>query len=355
MDEMTLLEDMCAAVPPPDAARLAAVRSRVLGDGGPAPERRVWPGRSHRERGRTPLLSRPRLALGGGVAFAVAAAAVVVGGLPIGGVEFAPSADAAQVLRRAAAVALTQPGPRGRQFVYTAIEGSQGVFRSAGTPATVLVQMWQSTDGSRAGTIVAASCVMLTQGDFSYQHRQPPSPCVLAILPDKHLPAAASYAGLRTLPTRPRALLAYIDAHFKPTPFPGETRARVRWDALQTILRDDVAVPPKLAAAIFTAAASLPGTVLLRHVVDAAGRPGIAVTMQQYGLSSELIFNPRTYRFTGSADVVTSRGSDTSIYPIGTIYFAMALLRTEFTSTAPAGPGNDVNVYQPEIIGEFSH
>src|ERR1022692_651035 len=136
MDEMTLLEDMCAAVPPPDAARLAAVRSRVLGDGGPAPERRVWPGRSHRERGRTPLLSRPRLALGGGVAVAVAAAAVVVGGLPIGGVEFAPSADAAQVLRRAAAVALTQPGPRGRQFVYTAIEGSQGVFRSAGTPGT---------------------------------------------------------------------------------------------------------------------------------------------------------------------------------------------------------------------------
>jgi hypothetical protein len=99
----------------------------------------------------------------------------------------------------------------------------------------------------------------------------------------------------------------------------------VRWDALQTILRDDVAVPPKLAAAVFIAAASLPGTVLLRHVVDAAGRPGIAVAMQQYGVSSELIFDPRTYRFTGSADVVTRQGSDTGNFPIGTIYFTMAL------------------------------
>jgi hypothetical protein len=144
-------------------------------------------------------LSRPRLALAGGVAVAAATAAVVVGGLPIGGGELTSSAGAAQVLRRAAAVALTQPGPRGNQFVYIAIKGSEG----PGTRVTVLEQMWQSVDGSRAGTIVAAPCVMLTQGGLSSQYRQPPSPCVVAIRPGKHLPAAASYAGLRTLPTRP--------------------------------------------------------------------------------------------------------------------------------------------------------
>src|SRR5258707_11371463 len=85
MNEMKLLEDMCAAVRPPDAGSLAAVRARVLGDGGRAPTSPARPGRSHRGRGRRPKLSRPALVFAGGVAVALAAAGAVAGGLPFGG------------------------------------------------------------------------------------------------------------------------------------------------------------------------------------------------------------------------------------------------------------------------------
>ncbi len=63
----------------------------------------------------------------------------------------------------------------------------------------------------------------------------------------------------------------------------GQRRRMPRWDALQDILRDDMTAPPKPAAAIFRAAATVPGTVVLRHVVDAARQPGIAVAVQATG------------------------------------------------------------------------
>ncbi len=99
----------------------------------------------------------------------------------------------------------------------------------------------------------------------------PLSRCELAIPHGQKLPAVASYAGLRTIPASPGALLAYIHAHVRAAQFfNSDTGARLTWDAIVEILRDDVAVPPKLAAAIFRAAATLPGTVVLQHVVDAA-------------------------------------------------------------------------------------
>lgn len=205
---------------------------------------------------------------------------------------------------------------------------------------------------------------MLTPGGYTAPTVVPPSPgnsnppplshCELAIPQDPNLPAVSSYAGLRTLPTSSGALLAYIHAHVRAGQFFNkDTAARLTFDAIVEILRDDVALPPKLAAAIFMAVATLPGTFVLPHVVDAAGRPGIAVAMQEFGLSTELIFDPHTYLFTGSADVVTSSGADAGNNPIGTIYFAMAVLRTAITSTAPVVPAGDTYVYQPNTIGDF--
>jgi hypothetical protein len=366
MSEMKLLEDMCAAVRPPDADSLAAVRARVLAEGGRAPASPARPGRSHRGRGRRPALSQPRLVLVGGVAVAVAAAIVVAGGLPFGGGSvLVTSAEAAQVLQRAAVAALTQPVPRDGQFVYAEITGPNEIFTAPGSPARVRERIWQSADGSSPGTIEATPCVMLTPGGDNAPFAGPLTPgqstppplsrCELAIPLGHDLPAVASYAGLRTLPASPGALLAYIHAHVRAAQFYNkDTGARLTWDAIVEILRDDVAVPPKLAAAIFRAAATLPGTVVLQHVVDAAGRPGIAVAMQESGLSTELIFDPHTYRFTGSADVVTSSGEATGNVPIGTTFFAMAVLRTAITSTAPVVPASDTYFFQPSTIGDFS-
>ncbi len=360
MDEVKLLDDMCAAVPPPAAERLSWVRARIVDDLGYAAAGRAVSGRSRRGRVRA-LVLRPRLAVVGGVAAAASIAVLVTVGVPLrGGTALVSSAAAAQVLQRAATAALAQPVPRDNQFVYTEITGHQ--LFSAGAHKTIMEQMWQSADGSRVGTIKVAPCDGLTPGTYSQTfparrvgHRLvpvvPTGSCVLAIQAGRNPPAVASYAGLRTLPTSPNALLAYINAHVKAHEF-AAPKGQLTWDALQDILRDDLTVPPKLAAAIFRAAASMPGTTVIRHVVDAAGQPGIAVAMQMNGLSSELIFNPSTYRFIGSADVVTGKGSFKR--RIGTVFYAMAVVRTAFTETAPAGPGKPGQTYQPAVSTEFS-
>jgi hypothetical protein len=388
---MALLEDMCAAVPPPDQERLAPLRARVLA----ADPVRARPGRGRadggRGRRRVPAVSRPRLVLSGGLAIAAGAAVVAVG-IPFGG-ALAPRASAAQVvLGRAAKKALTQPTPRGDQFIYADVEVLNfpvppgqplGAGLGAGQTATSTLQIWQSADGARAGTVRATGCSFAGQLGAGISFPLSEGPCTLAIRPSRDLPATATYAGLRTLPTSPGALLAYIDAHFSDGPgnssppgvFSWESPAVFRWDGLSAILSSGMAVPPALAAAIFRAAAMLPGTILLRHVIDLAGRRGIVVAMPEpggYGMPdpaylSELIFDPGTYQFIGYRDLAvghprrvplpSSMGGGVATFgdPAGTVEQAWAVLRTGITDTAPPGPADPAaHSYESSAGFEFS-
>ncbi|WP_433330696.1 CU044_5270 family protein [Spirillospora sp. CA-294931] len=67
-------------------------------------------------------------------------------------------------------------------------------------------------------------------------------------------------------------------------------------------------VPPAALAAMFRAAARIPGVTVTRNVVDAVGRKGIGVGPTWQGNRQELIFDARTYRFLGSRTIDTKTG-----------------------------------------------
>jgi hypothetical protein len=60
----------------------------------------------------------------------------------------------------------------------------------------------------------------------------------------------------------------------------------------------------KSLAALFKAAASIPGVKVYKNVTDLAGRSGIAVGQTWNGLRHELIFDPKTYEVRGASEVV---------------------------------------------------
>jgi hypothetical protein len=356
VDEMQILEQMCATVAPPDADHLARLRARVL-DSTTGARVRLRPTRV-----RLASARRAQLAFAGCALAAAAALIVTLVSTPHGS-STAPvrSTEAARILQHAADVALTQPVAPAGQFVYTAITGHHR-YGPLGTK-TIVEQMWQSADGSRAGAVRLAPCSPLTPGTYNSGVRRPrrvgnrlvPPPrlfnsastCVLAIDSSSSLPAVASYAGLRRLPENPSALLAYISSHVIRNQI-GGLKSQVAWNAIQDILRDNPSLPPTVAAALFRAAATLPGTMVQQHVTDAAGRPGLAVAMQYGGLSSELIFDPSTYRFMGSADIVTGAAFGE---PMGTVLYTMAVLHTAIVTSAPrAGSAS----YLPAVSAEFT-
>ncbi|MFI6909497.1 CU044_5270 family protein [Nonomuraea sp. NPDC050394] len=73
-------------------------------------------------------------------------------------------------------------------------------------------------------------------------------------------------------------------------------------------------VGPKALAAMFKAAAEIPGTKVYDNVTDSAGRPGIAVGQTFRGIRHDLIFDPKTFKYLGERQVVDY---DTSFRPSG--------------------------------------
>ena len=105
-----------------------------------------------------------------------------------------------------------------------------------------------------------------------------------------------TYRFLQSLPADPRTLLGFIYDQTK-----GEGQANGRdGEAFTTIgdlIRESI-VPPKTAAALYRAAALIPGVTLVEHAANAVGQPGIAVSYR----NQEWIFDPATYQFIGERD-----------------------------------------------------
>lgn len=106
-----------------------------------------------------------------------------------------------------------------------------------------------------------------------------------------------------------------------------------------TILRSLYVLPPRPGAALFRAAAMIPGVTVLQSVTDAAGGRGVAVTMTLLagpGNPSrfELIFDPRTYRFIGVQFVALRPGP----YQVpGRVTEAETVVSSRVADTAPTG------------------
>jgi hypothetical protein len=116
-----------------------------------------------------------------------------------------------------------------------------------------------------------------------------------------------SYAYLESLPTDPRQLLNLIQRQVSPV-------GRSDVEAFLAIgqLLSAAILPPQTAAALYRAAALIPGVTVVPGATDALGRPGIGIAYSYVGvrdgfrLREEWIFSTSTYQFHGARTSITS-------------------------------------------------
>jgi hypothetical protein len=291
-----------------------------------------------------------RPALLGATAAAAAAALTVsllpgpAGHQPRPGVGSAPASSqratpavltAAYVLNRAAsaAAASSRPVPRPGQFIYvssvtTYVSTEIGRSGDKSWLYRTRRQIWQSVSGQRAGLlqIVDRGNVKLPWGPV------PPAvsdlPAGWTSLPPASCPGAApargTYAFLAALPTDPGRLRTWIYRH------PGGQQGAdaQAWNDIGDMLRE-MLVPPKLAAALYRVAATIPGATVVPHAANAVGRVGVAVSRS----GAELIFDPKTYQLIGEGAVLTEAVPGEG--PAGTVVASTAQLREAVTDRLP--------------------
>lgn len=131
-----------------------------------------------------------------------------------------------------------------------------------------------------------------------------------------------SYRFLQTLPTDPDALLKLLR---REAPKHGDNpRDQQAFTMIGDLLRTSVA-PPALTAALYRAAARLPGVTVVTGVADSLGRIGTAVTMKEVQKTrTEWIFDPVTAEFLGERTVVLDGSGG---MPAGTVMIESAVVR----------------------------
>jgi hypothetical protein len=309
MDEMTMVKDLGEALAPaprsPDALR-QRVLDATAAPGRPAPMRT-------RLRGRRLLL--PAMATAAAVIVLVAIGVIVGRGGPVEPVD--PNADTAGLLRAAAQTALNSPTltPRPNQFVYVEsvdssvvteyTEGWQGKVREklrlTGSHQEARDrQAWWSVDGTRDGLVRLRP--RGSAGNWEDLPLQAPQP--------------AAY--VNDLPTDTAGMRDYLYRNSHGANAPDQQAFITVGDLIQ-----EAYLPPQALAAMFRAAAQIPGVRVVPRVTDAAGRPGIAVAREDSGLRQELIFDPKTYRYLGERSIVVGHFEG---QPKGTVMYHSAVL-----------------------------
>ncbi|MEV0270763.1 CU044_5270 family protein [Hamadaea sp. NPDC050747] len=266
----------------------------------------------------SPRRSRRRLLWGLAPATAVAAAVITV--LALSGApdtarpEAAGGDAAAPLLEQFALVAEQQPAAKVRddQYVYVkSLVSFAGISQEdPQQPAKVTLdepherQTWFSVDGSRAGRLAEGR-----------------KPAVLEpnLQPSLHLP---TYRYLESLPTDPGQLLTMLYAGNDDTKNSREQKA---FETIGDLLRESIA-SPKVTAALYRAAAKIPGVIVVQDAVDAAGRHGVAVARvdEHTGTRHEWIFDKKTSTFYGEREVQANRSPE-GIEP-GTVLGRSAVL-----------------------------
>ncbi|WP_426512427.1 CU044_5270 family protein [Dactylosporangium sp. McL0621] len=229
---------------------------------------------------RAPRRNVRRLVTAGALATMLAAAVLVVQATG------QPQAGAADVLNRAAAAAGREPelAARPDQFVFSewwgVVPDNQQVR---------YLRTWTSVDGRRPGELRYR-----VKGSTEW-HAEP-------------TPASGRPAYHDDLPTDPDAMLHFLYTHDIPicdgnnscVPRGLEPAENMAFHVAGDLLRGYVT--PKARAALFQAAAKIPGTEVERDVLDAAGRSTIGVRLpdgDERGDWTELLFDPKTYRYLG--------------------------------------------------------
>jgi hypothetical protein len=258
----------------------------------------------------SPPAGRPATRLGRKPAIVIAAAgaaalaaAIVLALLP--GNTPGTSPAATRLLAKIATVAAGQPSPqvRNSQFWYIKSWVSNLVCNGGSGNNCVLekpheTQIWQS---------VSNVCVtgLLREGGqdipltFSSNYLRCP------YRGGVHDP---TYRFLQSLPADPHALLSLIEREMQgQLPRPEEA-----FTTIGDLLGAAIA-PPQVSAALYRAAALIPGVTAVPDAIDAIGRHGVAVAYTFQDIRTEWIFTKKTFRYLGARDVNVATGSSAGV------------------------------------------
>ncbi|GAA0297993.1 hypothetical protein GCM10010302_40810 [Streptomyces polychromogenes] len=283
-----------------------------------------------------PARVRPRrrmaLLLTAGAATCAVAVAVT---LSISGSDEPPAAArpepaAVQLLDRVALAAQAAPAPsvRDGQFLYTRTKGhSTALSETKGGGMTAArtdesAEHWVSVDGS-AGTLTR---------NHEGEKTDP--------APDKGEATinGPTYRFLESLPTDPDRILEviYADARLNHGGDSGSTTGpdQEAFVAIGDLLRT-MEAPPGVSAALYRAAARIPGVVLVPEATDAAGRSGIAVARVHQGERTEWIFDKNSLRLLGERTVTLK---DSAWGKAGTAVTSVAIVSRGITDKAGQAP-----------------
>jgi len=134
-----------------------------------------------------------------------------------------------------------------------------------------------------------------------------------------------TYRFLQSLPTDPPALLSLIEQQMQGQ----QPRPEQAFTTIGDLLHEAIA-PPRVSAALYRAAALIPGVAVVADATDAIGRHGVAVAMTYQGVRSEWIFSRRTLIYLGERDIKIADGSTTGM---------SAVLQRAFVNHAGQIPG----------------
>ncbi|MGW1848855.1 CU044_5270 family protein [Streptomyces sp. NPDC001966] len=202
------------------------------------------------------------------------------------------------------------PAVRADQFVYVrswvAYAGQSAGGGLLTLPPVHTREVWLSADGSRPGLI-----------------RQEGEPDSKVPAPDPTDPSVSnpSHTYVDCLPTDPDALLNLIRTQ---TLGQGQDPDQRAFEAIGDLLSETWA-PPRVSAALYRAAARIPGVTVAGTAKDAAGREGVTVARTSYGEQTQWIFDPATHAFLGRRTVLVEPNGGS---PAGTVVATSAVLAT---------------------------
>ncbi|MGW1596694.1 CU044_5270 family protein [Streptomyces sp. NPDC002343] len=152
-----------------------------------------------------------------------------------------------------------------------------------------------------------------------------------------------TYSWLASLPTDPdvllRRLAAEITAEQDARDIPADERNpdQDAFEAIGGLLRETL-MPPQTAAALYKAAARIPGVSVDSDAVDAAGRHGIGVARddERAGWRTAWVFDAKTLEYLGERTYLTR---DTSLGKKGTVTNKSAVLERAVVDALREKPG----------------
>jgi hypothetical protein len=263
------------------------------------------------------------LAAAGVIAGIVLALALLSSGSAVG-----PSPAVAAALHNLARIAARGPSlvPGAGQYLYSDSIGRNAAFGGLVDGSTCIFygvdhrQVWIGADGSGLLRETAGPATFTSPGDRALCLSRAPKAEFSAGTSNLWFANGCFRLGptndMQALSTDPRALLRQmrkLDG--------GPRTAAEDFVHVGDFLRETDA-RPALRAALYRAAALIPGVRLLGTVRDHSGRRGLGVALTHLGVTNELIFNPRTAALLGEQSSGRAPGSSS-----WTVYLGSRLVR----------------------------